>query len=53
MFPANQEEVMLFDVDVTLTRMLDGKVNGHPKWFLSLLSVASLDKLLLAGYRTG
>ena len=53
MFPANQEEVMLFDVGATLTGMLDGKANGHSKWFLSLLSVASLEKLLLAGYRTG
>ena len=41
MFPAKQKEVMSFDEGVTFTRMLDGKANGCPQWFLSLHSVAS------------
>ena len=52
MFPAKKEEVMLFDVGITWTPMLNGKANGCSQWFLSICIIAtSLEKSLVAGHR--
>ena len=51
-FPVKKEEVMLFDVGITWTPMLNGKANGCSQWFLSICIIAtSLEKSLVAGHR--